>query len=31
MANLTGVVGGMDEIMARAMDLPALKAALSEL
>lgn len=31
LANLTGVVGGMDEIMARAMDLPMLKNALSEL
>jgi phthiodiolone/phenolphthiodiolone dimycocerosates ketoreductase len=31
MANLTGIVGGMDEIMARAMDMPKLKQALSEL
>lgn len=31
LANLTGVVGGMDEIVARGMDLPLLKAALSEL
>jgi phthiodiolone/phenolphthiodiolone dimycocerosates ketoreductase len=31
LANLTGVVGGMDEIMARAMDLPALRAALADL
>jgi phthiodiolone/phenolphthiodiolone dimycocerosates ketoreductase len=31
LANLTGVVGGMSEIMARAMELPMLKAALSEL
>jgi phthiodiolone/phenolphthiodiolone dimycocerosates ketoreductase len=31
MANLTGVVGGMDEIVARAMDLPKLKAALADL
>lgn len=30
-ANLTGVVGGMDEIVARAMDLPMLVAALKEL
>lgn len=30
-ANITGAVGGMDEIMARAMDMPALKNALSEL
>lgn len=30
-ANITGVVGGMDEIVARAMDLPVLKAVLSEL
>jgi phthiodiolone/phenolphthiodiolone dimycocerosates ketoreductase len=30
-ANLTGVVGGMDEIVARAMDLPQLVAALKEL
>ena len=30
-ANLTGIVGGMDEIMARAMDLPKLKAALADL
>jgi phthiodiolone/phenolphthiodiolone dimycocerosates ketoreductase len=30
-ANLTGVVGGMDEIMARAMDLPKLAATLKEL
>ena len=31
LANITGVVGGMTEIMARAMELPMLKAALSEL
>ena len=31
LANITGVVGGMDEIMTRAADLPALKAALSDL
>ncbi len=31
LANVTGVVGGMDEIMARAMDLPMLKAVLSDL
>ncbi|CAN0349098.1 unnamed protein product, partial [Phaeothamnion confervicola] len=31
LANLTGVIGGMDEIMARAMELPKLKAVLSEL
>ena len=31
LANLTGVIGGMNEIMARAMELPSLKAALSEL
>jgi len=31
MANLTGVIGGMDEIVARALDLPKLKATLSEL
>jgi phthiodiolone/phenolphthiodiolone dimycocerosates ketoreductase len=31
LANLTGVIGGMSEIMARAMELPMLKAALSEL
>ena len=31
MANLTGSVGGMDEIMARAMDMPKLKAALADL
>lgn len=30
-ANITGVIGGMDEIMARAMELPVLKAVLSEL
>ena len=30
-ANITGVVGGMDEVMARAMDMPQLKAALGEL
>jgi phthiodiolone/phenolphthiodiolone dimycocerosates ketoreductase len=31
LANMTGVIGGMDEIMARAMDLPALRMALAEL
>ena len=31
LANITGVVGGMDEIMARAMDLPQLTAALHDL
>lgn len=31
LANLTGVVGGMDEIMARGMDLPQLMAVLREL
>jgi phthiodiolone/phenolphthiodiolone dimycocerosates ketoreductase len=31
LANLTGVIGGMSEIMARAMELPMLKAALSDL
>ncbi len=31
LANITGVVGGMDEITARALDLPTLKAVLSEL
>jgi len=31
LANLTGVIGGMDEIVARAMELPTLKAVLSEL
>ncbi len=31
LANITGVVGGMDEIMARALELPALKAVLSDL
>jgi phthiodiolone/phenolphthiodiolone dimycocerosates ketoreductase len=31
LANITGLVGGMEEIMARALDLPALKAVLSEL
>lgn len=31
LANLTGVLGGMDEIMARALELPTLKATLSEL
>ena len=31
MANLTGVIGGMDEIMARAKDLPSLRTALTEL
>ena len=31
MANITGVVGGMDEIMARAMDLPQLLGVLGEL
>ena len=31
LANLTGVIGGMDEIVARAMDLPKLKSVLSEL
>jgi phthiodiolone/phenolphthiodiolone dimycocerosates ketoreductase len=30
-ANITGVVGGMDEVMARAMDMPQLKGALGEL
>jgi phthiodiolone/phenolphthiodiolone dimycocerosates ketoreductase len=30
-ANITGVIGGMDEIMARAMELPVLKQVLSEL
>ncbi len=30
-ANLTGVVGGMDEIMARGMELPQLMAVLREL
>jgi phthiodiolone/phenolphthiodiolone dimycocerosates ketoreductase len=31
LANITGVVGGMDEIMARGMELPMLKNVLSEL
>ncbi|MEO5899275.1 MAG: LLM class flavin-dependent oxidoreductase [Ilumatobacteraceae bacterium] len=31
MANLTGMIGGMDEILARAADLPALKAVLADL
>ena len=31
LANVTGIVGGMDEIMARAMELPHLKATLSDL
>ena len=31
LANITGVVGGMDEIMARGMELPTLKNVLSEL
>lgn len=31
LANLTGVIGGMDEIVARAMELPKLKAVLAEL
>jgi phthiodiolone/phenolphthiodiolone dimycocerosates ketoreductase len=31
LANITGVVGGMDEIMARGMELPLLKNVLSEL
>jgi phthiodiolone/phenolphthiodiolone dimycocerosates ketoreductase len=31
LANITGVVGGMDEITARALELPALKSALSDL
>ena len=30
-ANITGVVGGMDEIMARGMELPMLKQMLSDL
>ena len=31
LANITGLVGGMDEILARARDLPTLKAVLSDL
>jgi phthiodiolone/phenolphthiodiolone dimycocerosates ketoreductase len=31
LANITGVVGGMDEIMARGMELPVLKNVLAEL
>jgi phthiodiolone/phenolphthiodiolone dimycocerosates ketoreductase len=31
LANITGVVGGMDEIMARGMELPMLKNVLSDL
>ena len=31
LANLTGVLGGMDEIMARGMELPMLKQMLSDL
>lgn len=31
LANPTGVIAGMDEIMARGMDLPALRIALAEL
>jgi phthiodiolone/phenolphthiodiolone dimycocerosates ketoreductase len=30
-ANITGVVGGMDEIMARGMELPVLKKMLADL
>lgn len=31
LANITGVVGGMDEIMARGMDLPTLRNSLAAL